>query len=203
MEKVDRAFVRKLIRAIISVIVLGYIFYGAEQITYAFMENSTPDVQITINEDGGITYNGNIFGTDLWYPGKEESGIIRITNQFKQVDINSFGLNVLLNGFKEGYDRDFVYESLLKNMKLSVVKGKLFVFDETLVDNKTFSELLWDKNDDSSTRFALNESGPAILPKNESLDLRYNLYMDDQSGEELESITAAVDFLINIGDRLE
>ncbi len=203
MEKIDGALVRKIIRIIVSVIVLGYIFYGAEQITYAFMQSNTPNVQITINKDGGITCNGNLFGKELWYPGREESGIIRIRNEFKEVDLSSFGLSVHLSDFKQDYDRDSVYKALLENMKLTIVKGKLFVFDENLIDNKSFSELLWDQEDDGTTGFSLNESSHVILLPNDSLDLKYTLYMDEQSGEELESITADVDFLINIGERLE
>ena len=203
MEKPNMLLIQKLFRFAAVVIVLGYVFYGAEQITYAFMENSAADVQVVIDKDGNITYYGNLFGNDLWYPGREESGTIRITNQFKEVDINSFGLNVDINGLKEGYDKNTVYNSFLKHMKLTIKKGKLLVFNDTLVDNQCISELLWEEGDEDNNGFILNELDRLILTKNNSVDLKYSLYMDERAGEELESMTAAVAFLINVRDSIE
>lgn len=171
-------------------------------ITYAYTDDEkNPDVVITIDSKENIKQTGSLFGDELWYPGKIKKGIIRICNQcnsLKTTTISSLGVGVDLKKARLGYDKETVYNSFLKNMKLTIVKGKLLIFDHNVIENKSFTELLYKPNDSNYTGCKLDDSEQFSIKKDDSIDLKYELTMDKSSGNELQDLSASVNFYINV-----
>lgn len=185
--------------AIFMVIILSAFFFAADiaEITFAVMTQNTPDVVITINGDGSITQEGNLFGEGLWYPDKQQSGVIRIHNRFKTIDISNLGLEVDLTSFRSAYNEDSVFTSFLDNMHLLVKRGHLFSFNQNILDKISFEQLLHIAEDGSANGFFLKPSDQFRITKNSTVDLKYTLQMDKDAGKELQGLTAVVSFLIN------
>ncbi len=179
---------KKILNILFVVFIIACFVYGIGSITYANTnEGSINVVEIIINNEGN-TIEGNIFGNEYWYPGKEVNGVIRITNNYKKADISNLDLNVTINDFKKGLSQDIVWESFIDNMVLTVRKGVLPVFNHTIVENKTLNELLEE---------GIQLSKIDTLGVGNSLDLEYTLKMDENAGDELENVTANIDFLID------
>lgn len=164
-------------------------------VTQAIGTRGNPNVVITITGQEHISCKGNIFGEALWYPGRGESGIIRIKNNWVPVDISRMGLNVDLERYEKGFGKDEVFQSFLKNMKLTIQQGKLLEFDRNIVKEKSLSELLYDQGG-----VELGDTGFKV-GAGDSIDLKYTLLMDKASGNELENLSASVDFVIDIGEQ--
>lgn len=177
-------------------IIGGFLANNIVGMTYAIADQE-PNLIITINKDGQFIQNGNLFGDELWYPGKTESGVIRIINQYKNVNITNLGLDVKLKAYKTEYDKEVVYNSFLDNMKMTIEKGTLLVFNTTILNNESIIKLVNKSDDDRYNGFELEESNQLSISKDHSIDLKYTLYMDAESGEELEGLNTSVDLLIN------
>lgn len=160
-------------------------------ISYASEKLEAPTYTIHVGKDGNITCSGNLFGDDLWYPGKEESGIIRIYAA-DGIKIKRLGVDIHIDDCLPAYSRNDVYDSFLNNMKLSVKRGRLLIFKSTLFENHSFSNLVANKG------FTLDNSDQFSIGVDHSMDLLYTLFMDETAGEELQSVTASVSFKIDV-----
>lgn len=183
-----------------NIVLIGMIvfcFYqGLVQITYANANMNKPDVVITINSDGRMSCEGNLLGSELWYPGKEASGVIRICNNFRATVLKDFGLSVTLNSSKPGIDRDYVNTSFLNNMKLTLMRGKLLIFNETVYEDRSFMQLVNNTNGGEADGYS--EALNCKIPRNDSIDFNYILRMDGESGDELENLSASVEVRLNL-----
>lgn len=190
MMKMNPTLIRKLFYffCLLGVACLVFALAG---ITYATVENVEPNVLIRINGEGEVTCSGNLFGGELWYPGREEHGIIRVSSEIG-ARLSSLGFDISLKQYQPLYSRDTVYQSFLDHMKLTVKKGSFLVFTSTLLDKASLSSIV--VNDG----IFLDTSDQIRLPLGESIDLQYTLKMDEESGEELEDVTASVAFKINL-----
>ena len=186
---VKNKLIKKLINIVYFLVIIGCFAYGIASVTYASTHfGRNPDVNIIINNSGSHATEGDLFSEELFYPGKEKQGIIRITNNYIKANVHDLGVNVALNSFKEMYSEDVVYDSFLDHMKLTIKKGRLLAFDKVIVDNKSIGELL-------SDGIPLKDLGNINLGN--SMDLEYTLKMDEAAGNELQLLSADIDFIIN------
>ncbi|MEA4845704.1 MAG: S-layer homology domain-containing protein [Clostridiaceae bacterium] len=175
----------------IVIISLGVcILLGASSITYALVSQAKPDVIVQIDNNGKITQSGDIYANATWYPGFSKSGIVRLENNFKRIKITDLGLDVDINNINKW---DPIYDSFVKNMILTISKGKLSMFDAVLVKGKSFSELLSGAENSGDTQ-------QFFIEKGDSVDLKYDLLMDIDSGNELEDLSANVTFRVNMDE---
>lgn len=174
---------KKLVNIIILFLTLACILFGALSITYAVKTQDKPDYYIWINNDGSITKEGNLFSNQLWYPGKKESGIIRISNDYKSSDIRKLGLKVSI-------DKNSAYESFLDNMELTIQVGKLLIFNEEIISEISIGQL-------QDTGIIIADK-KLFIEKGDSIDLKYILHMNDKSGNELEDISSKIELCIDM-----
>lgn len=190
-------------KVILLLIVILFCFcFGIITLTYANTSLSSPDITITIDGNGQTTYTGNLFGNELWYPDMEVNGIIRIYNNYRTVTLKDLGVNVALKGYQSGFDPDSVYRSFLNNMKLTVSKGRFLVFDQPLFTERCFSQM-----PSYSGLPAGSPSGEEMnynipIPGRDTIDLKYTLHMDEQSGDELENLSATVNLELKLAEEI-
>jgi hypothetical protein len=175
----------------IIIISLGVcIILGASSITYALVSQTRPDVIVQIDGNGKITQSGDIYAGAVWYPGFSKSGIIRLENNFRKIRISDLALDVDIDNIDKSNP---IYDSFVNNMILTISKGRLSVFDTVLVKNKSFSELLSGENhSDGAQQF--------LIVKGYSVDLKYDLLMDQDSGNELMDLSASATFCIKMNE---
>ncbi len=192
---------KRNVKVILSLIAILFCF-GFITLTYANTSLSSPDVTITIDGNGQTTYTGNLFGNELWYPDMEVDGIIRIYNNYRTVTLKDLGVNVMLTGYQSGFNPDSVYQSFLDNMKLTVSKGRFLVFDQPLFTERSFSQMPsyggLPVGDPSGEEMNYN----IRIPGKDTIDLKYTLHMDEQSGDELENLTAAVNLELKLAEEI-
>jgi len=201
-----RSFVQLIGKILLPILFLSWALGNFLGTTYARNSGQEPDVVITVNQDGSTSQEGNLFGDAIWIPGSEQSGIIRIQNQFQKFEVTNLGVAVELLRFKEGYGRDIVYDSFLRNMKLIIEKGKLLDFwsPQRIVDNKSLAELAYEAGNQGRQGYTLKESDRFSIDKNDFVDLKYTLSMDyENSGNELQGIKANLSLLINAHEKAE
>lgn len=184
----------KLLNILVVLFVTVPIICILINVTYATTVSDEPDVEITINTDGKVSAVGNIFDDILWYPGVKSKGVIRINNNYKDVRINEIGMKVSI--VTSNSNQDIVEASFFDNMRLTVKRGKFLVFNDNIIDDKSFSELMSATNDGilSEIRFEILEKYKILQA--ESMDLQYELYMDRASGNELQNLSANTKFLL-------
>jgi len=184
------------------------LIYGIVSFTLASTLLENPDYEITIStvegsDKPGITHGGNLFGEELWYPGKQKDGIIKIRNNCPMpVRITYLGVDVNILEHQPGLDSDFVLNSFLNNMEMTVNSRRLLLFSNRLINSEFLSNLI-DDNANSSNLSDGSAEQPVIanndfieINGNSSIVLKYSLKMREESGEELEAIKASVDFTI-------
>ncbi|MGI6227917.1 MAG: hypothetical protein ACOYJ1_16895 [Peptococcales bacterium] len=183
---------KRIINIIYYVFVLSCLVYGIGSITYATAsQDSGPDVTVIINKNGEYQITGDLFGNELWYPGKAKHGIIRIVNHYKDANINNLSLNVVINSFKDGLNKDLVYNSFINNMRLTIEKGKLLFFNRKIVEDTTLADLLAN---------GINFAEASKIDMGNSMDFKYTLKMDGNATDELESMSANIDFIFNTNE---
>lgn len=191
-----RKTIRRWMNLIMAISLGTCIFLGASSITYALINQDKPDVVVHIDENGKITQSGDMYEGALWYPGFSKSGIVRVVNNFKRIKVSDLGLEVDINNV----DRDNpVYDSFLDNMILTISRGKMLVFNDILVKGKSLSELLANADSDYNN-LQLDGSQQFYIEKGDTVDLKYELYMDTDSGDELENLTAKMAFCVNLNE---
>lgn len=189
----------KLDSRLVNIFLAGFIFIfllcGGTSITHAVAVD-TPDVVITINKEGKVTREGDLFGDKLWYPGMKNDGLIRIVNQgFRKFELSELGLGVTLIDYQTALNKKVVYDAFLDHMKLTLEKGQKSVFNKVLFENKSLSDLL--------DGFPLEGPNDFVVRSNSTLDLGYTLLMDKCAGNELENVTAKIEFLMRAGEKVD
>jgi hypothetical protein len=162
-------------------------------ISYGQYNGQAPSLVITIHENNDISYYGDIFGGELWYPGLVKSGVIKISNETSNpVRVASLSTEITLTRIKQGVPRDLVYQSFLDNMELTLANKRLWFFHNELVDNK-LKEVV--SKEDAQGVNLLQENG-IIIPGNADKLLDYTLGMNSEAGDELEDLEGTVTFAI-------
>ena len=177
------------------------LYHGIINITYASSNTGNPNVTVTINPNGQVGSEGNLFGEGFWYPGKSETGVIRIYNNFGPINVNDLRLKVTLDKIKEGESWDRVYNSFVRNMKLTLQKGKLFVFNETLLEDASLESML--QSNGNQGEGSLANFKIFSLIKGDTFDVNYTLHMDEAAENELESLSATISVLLDVGGSKE
>ena len=195
MKYLKKISTNKLLNILVVLFVTVPIICILINVTYATTVSDEPDVEITINTDGKVSAVGNIFDDILWYPGVKSKGVIRINNNYKDIRINEIGMKVSI--VTSNSNQDIVEASFFDNMRLTVKRGKFLVFNDNIIDDKSFSELMSATNDGilSEIRFEILEKYKILQA--ESMDLQYELYMDRASGNELQNLSANTKFLLH------
>ena len=194
MKYLKKISTNKLLNILVVLFVTVPIFCILINVTYATTVSDEPDVEITINTDGKVSAVGNIFDDILWYPGVKSKGVIRINNNYKDIRINEIGMKVSI--VTSNSNQDIVEASFFDNMRLTVKRGKFLVFNDNIIDDKSFSELMSATNDGilSEIRFEISEKYKILQA--DSMDLQYELYMDRASGNELQNLSTNTKFLL-------
>lgn len=209
-------------KAVISVIIIFILtvclLYLEKEHAFAAGEQE-PDLELYIMNDtengGPIFHSDGQFGNGLWAPGKKVSGTIRIHNDYSEdMTISNLGIIMQLEkGHNEQYEKvqdTGLYETFAKNMNLTVKKGFMLVFSNTLFDSN-FYEMLHDDGslDGYANRsrtyngFDLGIGDKVLIPKEDFVDLEYTVEMDEEAGNELQGLRATVTFQINSKEVVE
>ncbi len=190
-----RKVARRLVNFIVGIALGVCIFLGAFKFTYALINQDMPDVIVKIDRYGNVTQSGDMYAGTLWYPGFSKSGIIRLENNFRRIKVADLYLDVELKGVSND---NSVYDSFVNNMFMTISRGSRLVFDDILVDHKSLSQIMSNAvNADSSAQDGANQF---YIEKGDSADLKYDLLMHLESGEELENLSANLDFSINMNE---
>ena len=199
MNKIKR-LIKIACEFILFTLIMGVIITRFMGTTYAVMSSGEPNIVVTIDKYGHISQQGNLFGEELWYPDQRgRDGVIRIYNNYRDTKLTSLGVGVVLNQFRsKEYMKEDVYSSFLENMKLSVKEGRWLQFGNTsIVSDRSLADLLYTlEADDRYNGIVLYESDQVQLPVGDPIDLKYTLRMDENAGNELESVVADVSFFI-------
>ncbi len=193
-------FLQRLINFVFLLSIGACIFFGASNITYALIDNGKPDVIVLINKDGSISQSGDLYGEEMWYPGYSVDGLIRIENNYKRIDVKNLGLTVDLAKNVDSAHKGLVYDSFVNNMRLTITKGRLLVFNDVIIENTRLSDILLDPDNSSGKGIELDSSRKFSIGKGDSVDLKYTLQMDMDSGNELEDISADINFMIKLNE---
>jgi hypothetical protein len=188
------------------VLICGAFASNLMEYTFSATTQNNPNVLITINDDGNISRVGNLFDGQL-YPASEEdaekgigsiNGVIRIENQFKNIDVDNLAIGIKDIVIRNDYPKDIVYNSFLNNIRLKIEKGNIFSFNKTLIDYTKLSDILYETENDKYHGYTLNSEDRFSLNKGDIIELKYSLYMDLDVGNELETVTADMPIYINL-----
>ena len=193
-------------KALIVILLVSYFAAGKIQSSFASNSNKEPNVIIRINSDRSITQYGSLFGQDLLYPSTVKdaergiggiTGIIRIENQYGNVNIDGIGIKIKEEELiiENNYPKLDVYNSFLDNIKLKIEKGVLLFFDRTLADYASLRNFLYDLDDNNHRGLQLNPE--LSIGKGQAIDLKYTLHMVEEAGNELQAVTANMPIYIN------
>ncbi len=183
-----------------------FLIYGIINMTFATSVSEEPSYIINIEHQNGddtpsIDCSGNLFGNDLWYPGKEETGIIRIyNNSNNRVRIFNLGVNAELLSSQPGWDAGIVLDSFLSNMRITINSRKLLILPYSILENEALKSLLYKEDDNMYKGITLEDKDELSIKKDEFIDLSYTLIMDKSSGKELENLKASVSFTIKFNE---
>jgi hypothetical protein len=200
-----------VLRICVIVLIGGVVTSNLMELTFSTTIQESPNVLITINNDGSISQDGNLFDGEL-YPSNVTdaengfggiNGVIRIQNQFRNIDVDNLAIGIKDMIIGNEYPRDIVFNSFLKNVKLKVEKGVSFSFNKTLIDYTSIDNILYEKDNDEYKGYILDKKDKFSLSKGESIDLKYSLYMDINAGNELQSITAYMPIYINLMEYID
>lgn len=187
----------------ILLVFLSWIFWDAG-ITFA--TDSTPNVVINIPGDGSS--GGAMFTGGLWVPGMTQKGTMRICNNHSQrVRVHSLGLTMKLEkDTGEGIEplsheeiKGELFESFARNMKLTVKKGRLLVFSDTIF-NGSFFDMLYEPGSKTRKGYDLSPLSRFNIDAGDSADLEYTVHMDEKAGNSMQGLKATVAFLVNMDE---
>lgn len=162
-----------------------------------------PDVEIYVH--GEKSNRGPIFnmsgelGRGLWAPGAEDSGTMRIHNNYSnRISIYNLGMRMELYDTlnNKAITDPELFEEYAKAMRLTIRKGAFIVFKDTIYDN-SFYEMLYDKSNPKQNGFELSALNRINIGKDDSVDLEYTVRMDKSAGNNLQGMKATVSFIIN------
>lgn len=202
--------VRNIIKILIITLLVSYFSFNLAQSTFAINQNKSPNVIVTINSNGSISQEGNLFDGQL-YPATEEqaekgigsiSGVIRISNQFKKINVENMAIGLKNLAIKNNYSENEVFESFLRNIRLKIEKGVLFSFNKTIIDYTRLENILYKQDSDKYKGYVLETKDKFSIARGETIDLRYTLQMVPEAGNELEAITAYMPIYINLMENI-
>ncbi|QUH25269.1 S-layer homology domain-containing protein [Serpentinicella alkaliphila] len=173
--------------------VMIFITSSLMQTSYSTFSLGKPNIMVTIFSNGTIETEGNLFGEDLWYPGKEKSGVIRINNYYKPIYTDDIGFEINLEKYNRIYTKDSIYNEFNNKMRLTLSRGKLDAISTKIIDNVSLEQLIKGYNFEERKRF--------IIEKNDFVDLKYTLTMHEEAGNELQNITATISMTLNVNER--
>ena len=188
------------------VLIGGVVTGNMMELTFSATAQNNPNVLVTINSEGNISQNGNLFDGQL-YPSTVSdaengiggiSGVIRIQNQFRKIDVDNLAIGIRDILIANDYPRDVVFKAFLNNVNLKIEKGMLFSFDKTLVEYTSLENILYESDSNEHMGYTLDENDKFSLNKGDTIDLKYSLQMVPEAGNELESITAYMPIYINL-----
>ena len=165
-------------------ICLVFIFLN---ISYANMQHDEPNVLVSIDSNGNCTTQGNLFGNELLYPGKQITGTIRITSE-SAATISNLSLNINIDNYKKKYLKETVYDSFTSNLFLSAKKG-FIIFNDIIFEDIALSCFT------SNEGYALKESNQITIVPGKSTELLYTLSMSEEAGDELEGIISSISYV--------
>lgn len=183
-----------------AVLIFVSTFWGA---AVSLATNQDPDVELDVSGKG--SGGGAMFGGGLWVPGATEKGTMRLyNNHSERVCINSFGISMKLKRIIDEKPETIaphsdLYEAFAKNMKLTIKKGRLLIFSDTVFDG-SFFELLYENGDETYRGYALSETDRFNINENDSVDLEYTVHMDEHAGNDMQGLKATVAFLVNMDE---
>ncbi|NLL82080.1 MAG: S-layer homology domain-containing protein [Tissierellia bacterium] len=205
---------KKVLKIVLQILLLtlvgGYFASSLIESTFATNVSKSPDVIVTINSEGKISQEGNLFEGQL-YPARVKdaekgmggiSGIIRIRNNFKDIKVENMAIGITGMEIQNGYSKGEVLNSFLKFINLKIEKGLVLVFDKTLVNYESLENILYEKGNDKYKGFTLEEKDRFDIPKNSTIDLKYTLHMVPEAGDELEAVTAYMPIYINLMENI-
>ncbi|NYB74273.1 LPXTG cell wall anchor domain-containing protein [Sedimentibacter hydroxybenzoicus DSM 7310] len=205
MKIINKIF-RTVFRIFAIVLVGGVLVSNFMSYTFSATPIDSPNVLLTINSEGGIVQDGDLFSGQL-YPGTVAdaengiggiNGVIRIKNEFRKVDVDNLavGINNMVIG--NDYPPNIVFDSFLKNVKLKVEKGIILSFDKILIDYTSLENILFKSDDGKYQGYTLDTKDKFSINKGDTVDLKYSLYMDTEANNELQSLTAHMPIYINL-----
>jgi hypothetical protein len=175
-------------------------FWGAAA---SLATNADPDVTLDVSGQGSS--GGAMFGNGIWAPGASRAGTIRLyNNHSERVRVNSFGISMKLERTLGGEPEAIaphsgLYESFAKSMKLTIKKGRLLVFSDTVFEG-SFFELLYGSGDETYRGYALPQGDGFNIDEGGSADLEYAVRMDERAGNDMQGLKATVAFLVNMDE---
>lgn len=174
----------------IFTLIMGFIVTQLMGTSFAAMSSGNPDVVITIDNNGQISQQGNLFGDDLWHPDETgRDGVIRIYNNYRNTRLTNLGVSVKLNSYKNGYTETEVYQSFINHMRLTIKRGRWLEFGETsIIYDKPLAEFL--------NGIILEQNDQLSITSSNPIDLKYTMRMDEDAGNNLQDLEADVSFLI-------
>ncbi len=199
-------FFMTILRIFVIVVIGGVLTSNLMTYTFSANTNNTPNVLVTINSDGSISQNGNLFNGQL-YPSTVSdaengiggiNGVIRINNQFKNIDVDNLAIGIKDMIIGNDYPRDIVFKSFLQNVKLKIEKGILFNFNKTLVEFTSLDKILYKTDNNEYRGYTLAANDKFSLNKGDTVDLKYSLHMVSEAGNELQSVTAHMPIYVNL-----
>lgn len=163
-----------------------------------------PNVELYVQGDksnGGPLFNttGEI-ANGLWAPGITNSGTMRIYNNYSnRISVQNLGIEMKLYHASSGklVSDSSLIEEFAKAMKLTIKKGSGLVFDNTIYD-KSFYEMLYNSDNPGQRGYDLGILNWVNINKNDSVDLKYTVHMDESAGNNLQGLKATVDFILNL-----
>ncbi|WP_202708159.1 S-layer homology domain-containing protein [Sporosalibacterium faouarense] len=201
--------VRKyFLKRVTSIIVFALLFgIVPTNFQYGYADNKAqPDITLYIqgeDSEGGPMFHtsGDASANSLWAPGVTKNGTWRIYNNYSErIKVNNLSLVMNLekleNGkYKKITDKELI-ETYAKSMKVTVKKGTILNFTNTIFD-KSFFEMLYGKNNLEYDGYDLPTSDQFSIRSNKYVDLEYTVHMKEDAGNELQGIRANVSFIIN------
>lgn len=198
------------LQILILTLIGGYFTSSLIQSTFATNVDKSPNVLVQINSDGTISQNGDLFDGQL-YPATVEqaekgqggiSGVIRISNQFKNIDVENMAIGLKKLVIRNNSPETIVYSSFLSNVRLKIERGTLFSFNNTIIDYTSLDDVLYERDSEEHKGYVLEAKDKFTISKGDTIDLKYTLHMIPESGNELESVTAYMPIYINLMENI-
>jgi len=199
---------KKRLSRIAALVLLAFVtslcFQGILQPVFARAGPEDADIELFIHgekSNGGAIFNtsGNI-GDALWAPGVSDSGIMRIYNNYSnRVSIHNLGIKLKLHNTitDKAVTDSALIEEYAEAMQLTIKKGQFLIFEKTIYD-KSFYEMLYNKDNPSQRGYELGVTDRINIGKDDSVDLQYTVKMAESAGNNLQGLKATVDFIVNL-----
>lgn len=194
--------IRRTAIVIILAVILSLMILWDTDLTFAGNE---PDVILYVTGDdaraGPVFTDSGLTGGIQWAPGMEKSGTIRIYNNYSgRVRIDSLGLVMTVESESQPLTEG-IYSQFARNMKLTIEKGRMLVFDDT-VFNGSFYDMLYESGSDVYRGYDLPVTDRFNIDRNGHVDLKYTVKMDENAGNDMQGLIGKADFLINMSENI-